>query len=141
MTNDNLESELEEIFGLCGCGKPDLTLRLALDVALIIYNKQRSMITYEQQQQQLLDLLHNETIIYTVLYWLDNSGLLEHGSGIRGSWIDWGDGEKILHKLIDYNEYWLECNHNFTPHKDVHDGCCWYCGYHKEYIKQELTDD
>lgn len=39
---------------------------------------------------------------WTYLYFLDENGLLEHGTNISGSWLTDG-GEKILDALLKYD--------------------------------------
>jgi len=142
MNDDNIEDDLCRKFNICGCGQPDKALELILEVLTLIYRRSTiKTLEYEQYDRELKALLPDDRVRYCMLYFIDSSGVIEHGGSVGGSWIDWGDGEKWFRKLQQYFGAPQNCMHCFDKNDNIDDGCCIKCGFHAEYLKQEYGKD
>lgn len=90
--------------GFCGCGQLDMALRLLRDVLTEIGKRGDDEDVWRQSVATVDVMLAAEThpgLYYSYLYWLDSKGLIEHGSGVGGSWLT-EDGSDLLAALDRY---------------------------------------
>lgn len=83
-----------EIMDMCGCGCPEDTYELIRRVLNVRYDWYIDKIEYEEIKKRYKEDLHLDTedtlhygALQFVLYILDSSGILEHGSSIGGCWL------------------------------------------------------
>lgn len=83
-----------EIMDMCGCGCPEDTYELIRRVLNVRYDWYIDKIEYEEIKKRYKEDLHLDTedtlhygALQFVLYILDSSGILNHGSSIGGCWL------------------------------------------------------
>lgn len=95
------DHELEEALGMC-CGNVRDTIdHIHMTLAILNDRHQADTKQWEHHTERLKVHLGGELyspMVTVYLHFLDKLGLIEHGSGITGSWLD-SDGEKILEEL------------------------------------------
>jgi len=112
MNNWNeLESELLERLGFCGCGAPDEALLLIHD--LLVHFENHRAINYtgsfegaewekycKDEKESLNKVLddNKEGIKYALFYLLDDKGITNHGSSVPG----WVEDTEFMDKLKLY---------------------------------------
>lgn len=79
-----LDYALTHMLGFCGCGSPEAAGKLIRDI-LIVLEKQFD-IPYEEYRKGIKDLLPNDGLEMVVFYFLDNQGIIEHGTCVPG-WL------------------------------------------------------
>lgn len=97
------EDEQEHLYRLiaddlafCGCGNPEEVYRLVRDVL--------DLAPFHEHPGKVRELIGgSDATCYAVLYFIDRSGLIEHGGSVGGSWLT----EKGTHylKLMHRHEY------------------------------------
>ncbi len=84
------EEEIVETLwsGLCGCGISENAVKLMFDVLTLLDTRPREG-NADDHVAALESLLGSEEggVFWWYLYFLDNLDLIEHGSGIRFSWL------------------------------------------------------
>lgn len=137
MTERELKRFEEVDLGFCGCGDPVGALELLRDVLQVIDNRHswsKSLITEEvyKMGKQLDDVLAyktHSTLALSYLYFIDDAGLLEHGSSIYHSWLS-KKGEEVLVALRTYNLEKLMDD----PYDYQHDKSCPTC---KRFLEEQ----
>ena len=121
------DDDLEHLYQListdlkfCGCGDPEAVYNLVRDL-LGLFDKHTEELrkvkpglgtwsgAYDEAQkvsQQIIDRIGGgDGVYYAVLYWLDGSGLLEHGGSVGGSWLALKGKHYLgLMRLHDYRD-------------------------------------
>lgn len=109
-------SPVSELLGLCGCGDPERLILIARDACDALHERSEAAIRndsdgWDLHERRLIDLL--EVPDYEqglpqapwardlVMNWLDQAGLLEHGSNIRGSWLT-DKGKRFLKLMQEW---------------------------------------
>lgn len=91
------------IFGFCGCGDPTSNMRYILGILELLYK--RSMLgegepkNWENHTKELIGYFKSYQEMNFVLYVLDKLGVIDHGTNIRGSFVDYDDGVDMLEDL------------------------------------------
>lgn len=101
--HETLTDFVRSQLGWCGCGPSDDAMVLVRDVLTLLDERSHRNRAGEQgawkEVTRRLDLIvPDSTLGYVLLYALDAVGWLEHGTGIRGSWLT-PDGELALRLL------------------------------------------
>lgn len=83
-----------EIMGLCGCGSPENTHKVIRSVLNIRNDWMNRDIQYDGVKKRYCSDLHidlsddiNYGMLQYILYDLNDREILEHGSGVGGSWL------------------------------------------------------
>lgn len=101
-------------FGFCGCGCPEdayALVRAVLELCPLF-----------DHRAEVAALLGDSGIHYFVLYAIDRTGLIEHGSSVGGSWLT-AKGKHYLPLMRKYE--WDELGDAGHPHSDEGaDGDC-----------------
>lgn len=82
--------------GFCGCGDPEAALEFLRDT-LNLLNKE-----FDERWDGMQKRFPDGPMSWTYLYMLDDKGLTEHGSNIRGCWLT-DKGKDILSALNAYS--------------------------------------
>lgn len=126
MTERELKLFEELELGFCGCGDPKGALLFLRDVLQCFADRRTKRGDWDAQTKRLHNLLQleeNRFLGLSYLYFIDNLGLLEHGTHITGSWLT-ERGEEVLDALrtidlkkmmeqsFDYQHFDIdECQH------------------------------
>lgn len=81
--------------GFCGCGDPEGALEMLRDT-LNLLNKE-----FDERWDEIKRRFPDNPMSWTYLYFLDDKGLTDHGSNIRGCWLT-EKGKGILAALNAY---------------------------------------
>lgn len=93
-----------EVMDFCGCGRPDEVSFMVRDILKAIdnkfnnFNKMSDKEVFDMFDKELKDILgfDSKNIVFEfILHVLNSADLLEHGSGVGGSWLT-NYGEEIL---------------------------------------------
>jgi hypothetical protein len=103
---------------LCGCGDPESILELYRDIL-----RHRRAVSDADDWRPLNDEWtkfwdsKDETLMWLALYTLDHADLIEHGGGVRASWLT-GSGYRFLELLEHYGcdvDEWNELRGRSSP--------------------------
>ena len=109
-TEDTLVDECLSFFsndkiGMCGCGVSEDTDEVIRKLLTIRKEKYEDKISYEESIKRYesdlnidMDDNNHYGLWQFMMYVLDNAGILEHGSGIGGSWLT-KEGKMYLYLL------------------------------------------
>jgi len=100
--------DMSEIFGLCGCGHPDTTIKTlgdTLELLAIRHNNNSGKTnTWKEDTTAVEKRLGEFTELYWLtLYFLDHLGMTEHGGSVGGSWPS-SKGEDALEKYLKWKK-------------------------------------
>ena len=98
------EEEIQEIIyndlGFCGCGNPEVVLQFVHQALRLI--KQRKESGWNDDSNTAIETHFrsekDELFYWMAWYFLDRSKLIEHGTGVGGSWLT-EKGEDFLQYL------------------------------------------
>jgi len=81
------------IMGGCGCGSSDTLQELAFEVLELFSkpHKDRDFSVYDKIEYEI------------IAHWLDNVGMIEHGSSIGGAWLS-EEGEQVFESIKSVKE-------------------------------------
>jgi DNA-binding PadR family transcriptional regulator len=130
----------------CGCGDPGAVYDLIRDLLGLIAEKwaDDGHDHWREVSQKITDLIGGGTgTYYAVLYWLDGSGLIEHGGSVGGSWLtEKGKHYLSLMRLHEHDEMdGPGCTAYGLPHdgNGCGPGCRHWEASTEEWRKQELA--
>jgi hypothetical protein len=132
----------------CGCGDPEAVYNLVRDLLGLIaekwYREDDDPARWREVSQQITDRIGGgDGTYYAVWYWLDGSGLIEHGGSVSGSWLtEKGTHYLSLMRLHEHDE--LDgpgCPSVGLPHdgNGCGPGCRHWEASTEEWRKQELA--
>lgn len=81
--------------GLCGCGIDEPKRVVALILWTLLAAKERDVGAFDLYPEDW-----NAPIVYFALHVLDSAGVVEHGSGVGGSWLTL-DGVEIARAVVE----------------------------------------
>jgi hypothetical protein len=88
-----------ELFGFCGCGRPDDSLQHIVTVLRgIKARREGPAANYEAEERQREADAGNANAYAFTLYWLDKEGYAEHGGSVYSCWLT-PKGETLLDDL------------------------------------------
>lgn len=78
--------ELSNMLGFCGCGSPDEAMLYVGSILKAI--EARTVSDWKVNAVgEAVNLSEDHPAFWVIWYHLDSRGLLQHGTGIRGSWL------------------------------------------------------
>ena len=107
-TLDDLHMWVFTDLGFCGCGDPEGSLDFLRD-SLNDINKES-----DERWNAMKARFPEGPMSWTYLYMLDDKGLTEHGSNIRGCWLT-DKGKAILELLNKYSSAQISENDENIP--------------------------
>lgn len=114
---EDAESVFCHALGFCGCGCPEVALRVVRDVlAHIAYvHAAKGNLTYSAIQDSESKLFHGvDAFRWIVLYLLDSRGLTEHGGNVSCCWLT----EAGRGMLDDLNKFFCRIDSDTEPHTE-----------------------
>lgn len=105
--HDGIEGWCASFLGFCGCGRPEDPLETVLGVlsafeAMRAARDVKDDATANMAWEQIHRIAPTEGeyagLGYSLLYMLDDKGLIDHGSSVHGSWLT-DDGKEFLARL------------------------------------------
>jgi hypothetical protein len=104
------------IFGFCGCGCPEDSLKyIAKGLSHIKRLKtnvwgtgdevleESELMSYKEWNDEGLDLFKTEEQMWFFMYWADKEELTEHGGNVSGGWLT-DKGYEVLEDLTQLNK-------------------------------------
>lgn len=107
-TLDDLHMWVFTDLGFCGCGDPEGALEFLRDT-LNLLNKE-----FDERWEGMQKRFPDNPMSWTYLYMLDDKGLTEHGSNIRGCWLT-DKGKAVLELLNKYTSEQISENDETIP--------------------------
>lgn len=95
MTLDEINDWVFCDLGFCGCGNPEGALDFLRDTLNLIDKE------FDERWEGMKNRFPDNPMSWTYLYMLDDKGLTEHGSNIRGCWLT-EKGKDILTALNSF---------------------------------------
>jgi hypothetical protein len=126
---EHLYRLIADDFSFCGCGNPDGVYELVRDIL--------DLAPFYEDPGKVRELIGgSDATYYAVLYFIDRSGLIEHGGSVGGSWLS----EKGKHylPLMHRHEYGDFDQQVGYPH----DGgpCDQHCAHWQASYSQHVKD-
>lgn len=90
--------------GFCGCGNPDIVLEFVKE-ALVRIKKRSDLDDWGWEGDDVRKHFRNgddDLFFWMAWYFIDRSGLIEHGSSVSCSWLT-DKGESFLEFLKEYS--------------------------------------
>jgi hypothetical protein len=96
--------QLADAAHICGCGVPDEALCRIRDILACIDRRRGVDVeAWKACDEELEHLVGGDIPGWLLWYWMEGYGWLEHGTGVKGSWLT-GAGHDLLEMLNEWIE-------------------------------------